>query len=311
MEGYYDMNCFSSSGLRCYILKGRHRTSRMYELCIGIRSMGVEITQCTFDSYTFPSSDWSPTVANPGLQLPRSRIRSDACKELARYTSFKSTASKTIESLSRTSSRGLYNRSGAEQMSQPLLCNLYCISHGHTLLASGQADRCGAIFQTELLVGPDWLRLDLDWHANTGSTTNSGPIGSSLQVELGEYSVDRFEEVFNLFIVVAWSRGNSEPLFASSDGREVDGLNVNVMLGEQHVGSFLGEGGVTDKDGDDVRWVGYDGNTELTESSLDFSSVDLLEPSIVHAFSLVGDCSLCTGYNGRWKGSGENESWGV
>ena len=76
-------------------------------------------------------------------------------------------------------------------MSQPLLGNLDCIAHDSSLFPSSQADRCGTIFQTELLVGPDRLGLDLDGHADTGSTTDSGPIGSSLQVELGEYSIDR------------------------------------------------------------------------------------------------------------------------
>jgi len=196
-------------------------------------------------------------------------------------------------------------------MSQPLLGNLDCISQDGSLLPSSQADGCGAIFQTKLLVGPDGLRLDFDGHSNTGSTTNSGPVCSSLQVELGEYSVDRGKEVFNLFVVVAWSWGDTEPLFASSDGREVDRLNVNVVLGEQHVGSFLGESSVTDKDGYNVRWVGYDGNTEFTESSLDLSSIDLLESSIVHAFSLVSNGSLCTGDNGRWERGGEDESRSV
>ena len=117
--------------------------------------------------------------------------------------------------------------------------------------------------------------------------------------------------MFNLFIVVAWGRGDSEPLFTSSNGREVDGLNVNVVLGEQHVGGFLGEGGVTNEDRYNVRWVGYDGDTEFTESSLDFSSVDLLESSIVHAFSLVSDRCLSTGDNGGWKRGGKDESGSI
>lgn len=103
-----------------------------------------------------------------------------------------------------------------------------------------------------MLVAPDGGD-GLGRHANTDATADGLPISDALKLELVEDRVDCVDEMVQLFSVVSGSRSDSETFFANSDGRVVDGLNVDAVFGEQGVGSGLGESGITNEDRNDVR----------------------------------------------------------
>lgn len=155
------------------------------------------------------------------------------------------------------------------------------------LLTSLQRLRSCAISQTDLLIRPDGLDLLGVGHTNIGVSAEFSPVLSALDVQLGEGLVDSFGEASDLLGRVARCDSEAETFLAASDGGVVDSLDVDVVLGEQVVGGSLGEGRITDEDGDDVRGTGDDGDVKCFQTGLEITDVDLLELTVTVVLALV------------------------
>lgn len=202
-------------------------------------------------------------------------------------------------------------RIGAEKVSQLLLSDLDGLIPDDALSTLLKSNRGRTIDQAELLVRPDGLNRGSVRHSDTSATAGGLPFPDTLQTKSVENVVDRRDKVSNLLGSVTGSGGDTQALLTNRDSGVVDGLNVDLVFGEEHVGSLLGEGGVTDKHRDDVRGVGHDRDVKLVKLTLDLTGVELLETSISHELSLISDGRLGTGDDGRRKRSGEDEARGV
>lgn len=200
---------------------------------------------------------------------------------------------------------------GTKKVSQPLLSDLGGLVPDNALSTLLKSNRGRTVGQAELLVRPDGLNWGSVGHSNTSTTTGSLPLLNTLQTKSVEDVVDRGDKVGNLLFSVTGGGGDTQTFLTNRDSGIVDGLNVDLVLGKKHVGSLLGEGGVTDKDRDDVRRVGHDRDVKLVELTLDLTRVELLETTVAHELSLVSDGRLSTGDDGRRKRSGEDEARGV
>lgn len=196
-------------------------------------------------------------------------------------------------------------------MSQLLLSDLDGFIPDNALSTLLKSNRGGTIRQAELLVRPDGLNRGSVGHSDTSAAAGGLPLPNTLQAKSIENVVNRGDKVGNLLGSVTGSGSDTQALLTNRDSGIVDGLNVDLVLGEKHVGSLLGEGCVTDKYRDDVRGVGHDRDVKLVELTLDFTGVELLETTVSHELSLVSDGRLSTGDDGRRKRSGEDEARGV
>ncbi|KAI7491309.1 5-aminolevulinate synthase [Hortaea werneckii] len=166
------------------------------------------------------------------------------------------------------------------------------------------------VLETELLIGPQGLDGRGVLLADADEATLAGPVRGPLDAQLIPDAVERLAEVVAVLLDVARGRGDSETLLADRNGGVVDGLDVNLVLLEQEIGCGLGNLGVADEYGDDVRRVRDDGDVHLSESALYSTSVELLEAAVALVCLLVLNGSLGSSH-GRWReGSGEDEAWG-
>ena len=210
--------------------------------------------------------------------------------------------------LSRSADR-LRLGNGTKKMGKPVLGGLNSFEADKALLATTlEARGSRAILEAELLVGPDVLDLGSVRDSNTCAATFSDPLGSALETELLEHGVDALHQVSNLLGGVAGSGRDTKTLLANGDRRVVDALDVDLVLRKEHVRSFLREGRVADQHWHDVRRVGDDGDVKLSELTLDFASVELLEAAITLELALISDRGLGAGNNRRWKRSGEDKA---
>ena len=197
---------------------------------------------------------------------------------------------------------------GTQQVGQPILSDLDTLVTHNSLSSLVQPGRSRPIKQAQLLVAPDRLDLDFLRHTHTSPPADRLPISGPLEVQLVPHGLERLDEMFNLFRRVAGRGRDAQTFLAAGNSGVIDGLDVNVVFGQQHVGSFLGECSVAHKGGDDVARVGHDGDTELTEASLDVARVDLLQSAVAHPFALVRDRRLGAGDDGGRERGGKDES---
>lgn len=217
----------------------------------------------------------------------------------------------TMERLSRRNSLLASNLGGSKQMSQPLLSNLDSVVPDDKFGAFRKTLRSRAVFEAELDIRPNRLDLGSLGDSDAGHAAHSSPVGGALELELLEHRIDRLDKMSDLLGGVTRSGGDTESLLSHGDGRVVDRLNVDLVLGQKHVGGFLGEGSITHEDRQDVRRVWDDRNVERLELTLDFTSIQLLQTAISLEFALVRDRSLSTGNNRGRKRSSEDESGSV
>lgn len=124
-----------------------------------------------------------------------------------------------------------------------------------------------AVMEPELLVIPhrlDELRLGLG-QAHTSTASSGFPVAEAVDLELGEGLIDGADEFVHLFEGVAGSDGDAETFFANGDRGVVDGLNVDVVIGEKLVRCCLGECGISNEDGDDMGRTGADERKQQDE----------------------------------------------
>lgn len=193
---------------------------------------------------------------------------------------------------------------GTEEIVELLPGDVYGPLVDDPLLTSLQRLRSRTVSQTDLLIRPDGLDLLSVGHTDIGVTTEFSPVLSALDVQLGEGLVDGFGEASDLLGRVAGCDSEAETFLAASDGGVVDSLDVDVVLGEQVVGGSLGECGVTDEDGNDVRGTGDNGDVECFQTRLEITDVDLFELTITVVLALVRDTGASTSHvDGRERGS--------
>ena len=107
---------------------------------------------------------------------------------------------------------------------------------------------------------------------------------------------------------VARGGSDAQTLLTDRDGRVVDALDVDLVVGEELVGRLLSQLGVADEDGDDVAGVGDDGDVTLVESLLDGAGVQLLEAAVTVVAHLVLNGGAGTSHDGGRKGGGKDEA---
>ncbi|KAH3676824.1 hypothetical protein OGATHE_001314 [Ogataea polymorpha] len=104
-------------------------------------------------------------------------------------------------------------------------------------------------------------------------------------------------------------RSDSEPLLAAGNGREVDGLDVDLVLVQQDVGRLFGLAGVANQQRNDVGRVRDDRNAQLLKLLLDVSDVLLLVDSVHQVLSHDSDGRGGAGHQCRRQSGGEDEAW--
>jgi len=196
-------------------------------------------------------------------------------------------------------------------VSQPLFGDLSGVVPDDKLGGLVQALGRRPIFEAQLDIRPDRLDLDGLGDSYAGHTADSGPVGGALELELLKDRVDRLDKMSDLLGGVTRSGGDTESLLSNWDSRIVDRLDVNLVLGQQHVGSLLGQGGITDEHGENVRRVRHDGDVESLELALDLASIELLQATVALELALVRDGRLSSSDDGGREGRGEDESRSV
>ena len=209
------------------------------------------------------------------------------------------------------SNRGRSLRVGAKKDVELLPGVVDCTLVDEPLLASFQCLGGRTIGQTNLLVRPDGLDLLRVRHADVSVTTEFCPVLRALDVELSESLVDSLGEASDLLSRVTGGDGEPETFLATSNGGVVDGLDVDVVLGEQFIGGSLSESGITDEDRDDVRRTGDNRNIKLLEARLQITNVDLLELTITVVLALIRNTSTSTSHVDGRKRGGEDETSSV
>lgn len=148
----------------------------------------------------------------------------------------------------------------AKQVVKLLASNPDCTSINNARLTRPQHLGSSAIHQTKLLVRPDrGNRLGIG-HADTSASADRLPVRGPLDVKCSEDLIDRGSETRHLIEGVTGGDSESETFLAAGDGRVVYRLDVDVVVAEKHVGRFLGESGIADEDGDNVRRAGNNGD---------------------------------------------------
>lgn len=209
------------------------------------------------------------------------------------------------------SDRGRSLRVGTKKDVELLPGVVDCTLVDEPLLASFQCLGGRTIRQTNLLVRPDGLDLLRVRHADVSVTTEFRPVLRALDVELSESLVDSLGEASDLLSRVTGGDSEPETFLATSNGGVVDGLDVDVVLGEQFIGGSLSESGITDEDRDDVRRAGDNRDVKLHEAGLEITNVDLLKLTITVVFALVRNTSTSTSHVDGRKGGGEDETSSV
>jgi hypothetical protein len=126
----------------------------------------------------------------------------------------------------------------------------------YRLLSVPERPGAGSIKKPHLRVGPNGLNDFRGGLPDACAAAYCLPVTQAVDVQLGECLVDGADEFVHLLECVAGSYCNPETFGAHCNGGIIDGLNVDVVIGEQLVGCGFGEGGVADEDGNDVRGTG-------------------------------------------------------
>jgi len=162
-----------------------------------------------------------------------------------------------------------------------------------------------------VFIAPDGRGGFLDSTANTTTTTNLSPISLPLDGKCSESVIDCCDNVFELLKGMAGRDSKPKTFLSTSDGGEIDGLDVNAVFLEKIIGCLFGLGSITDQDGDNVAWAGNDGYSSFRETPLHLTNIPLHELAISVIGFLIDDRRMgaSDGY-GRERGS-EDEAWGV
>lgn len=145
---------------------------------------------------------------------------------------------------------------GSEQRFEHITRLGYRMSINHGALAVPQHMRCRAVQQPELRVRPD--RVDMRFlrsvrHTDARTATKTLPVLKPVDSELREDLVDGKHELVHLLERMSGRDSDAESFLAASDGRVVDGLDVDVMLSQKFIGCSFGQSCITNKDRDNVR----------------------------------------------------------
>lgn len=160
----------------------------------------------------------------------------------------------------------------------------------------------------KLGIGPKWLNKVSVFDADTNKATLSLPVRNAFEVEAVPHAFQRLDQVSSQLAVVTRGWGDSETFFAAWNGRVVDRLHVDLVVGQEHVGCCLGEFGISDQEGHDVRRVRDHGNTTAGQVVLQLASVYLLHSSVTLVARLILDGRASTGHGGWWQAGGEDET---
>ena len=145
---------------------------------------------------------------------------------------------------------------GSEQRVEHTTRLGYCIPVNHGALTVPQRVRCRAVQQPELRVRPDGINVHLlrtVCHAHARTATKALPVLKPMDSEFCEDLVDGKDKLVYLLVRMTGRNSDAESFLAASDGRVVDGLNVDVMLSQKLVGCSFSQRCVTDKDRDNMR----------------------------------------------------------
>ncbi|KAI6755080.1 hypothetical protein HG531_004186 [Fusarium graminearum] len=172
---------------------------------------------------------------------------------------------------------------------------------------TGGLDLLCSLFDVELLVGPERI-LHVALLADTNESTLSSPVRGSLDVEASPDLINGLDKLVAVLLYMTGCRGNAETFLTNWNGGVVDGLDIDSVVVEKHVGSRLCGLGVADQNRNDVRGIGDDRDVTSVHSLLDSSGVQLLESSITIVLHLVLDRGLSTSHGGRRQRGSENEA---
>jgi hypothetical protein len=162
-----------------------------------------------------------------------------------------------------------------------------------------------------LLVVPDGCDRLLNSDANSAATPNGGPVCLSLDGKSNECVVECGGNALELFKSMAGSDGKPETLLATSDGGEINGLNVYAMPFEKIVGCLLGLDGITNQNGYDMAGSGYDGDATVRKALLHLADIPLHELTVTIIRFLIDNRSVGTGDRDGRERSREDEAWGI
>lgn len=155
------------------------------------------------------------------------------------------------------------------------------------------------IVKTKLAVSPEGSDLGRRGHANTSAATFRGPVGDTLETVAVPDRFEGVDKVINHVLVVAGGGRDTKTLLADGDSGVVDALDVDAMLGKEFVRGQLRRGSVAQQDRHNVRGVGDNRNTELSQAGLDDAGVDLLHLALHVGHLEVFDGLHRARHNGR------------